>query len=85
MSAEKVQKLVEGIVISDKMQKTIVVRVARKEKHRKYGKMIEKQTILYAHDEHDRGKEGNKVLIKERAPVSKTKAWELVEVVDSKG
>lgn len=70
-----------GKVISDKMQKTIVVMVERTVKHAKYGKMIKRSTKMHAHDENQISKIGDTVKIRESKPISKTKTWELVEVI----
>lgn len=70
-----------GKVISDKMQKTIVVLVERTVKHPKYGKILKRNTKLHAHDENQVCQIGNVVKIRETRPLSKTKSWELVEVI----
>jgi small subunit ribosomal protein S17 len=70
-----------GKVVSDKMQKTIVVSVERTFKHPKYGKILRRRTKLHAHDENQSCKIGNIVRIRETRPISKTKCWELVEVI----
>ncbi|MFC3908605.1 30S ribosomal protein S17 [Legionella dresdenensis] len=70
-----------GKIVSDKMQKTIVVLVERTVKHPKYGKIMKRRTKLHAHDENQVGKIGNMVKIRETRPLSKTKCWELVEVI----
>ncbi|MBJ15665.1 MAG: 30S ribosomal protein S17 [Legionellaceae bacterium] len=70
-----------GKVISDKMQKTIVVAIERSVKHPKYGKIIKRQTKLHAHDENQVSKIGDRVKIKESRPLSKTKSWILLEVI----
>lgn len=70
-----------GKVISDKMDKTVVVLVERKVQHPKYGKYIKRSTKLHAHDEGNASKIGDIVLIKASRPRSKTKTWELVKVV----
>lgn len=70
-----------GKVVSDKMQKTIVVLVERTVKHPKYGKIMRRNTKVHAHDENQVCKIGNTVRIRESRPLSKTKAWELVEVI----
>ena len=64
-----------GKVISDKMQKTIVVAIERSVKHPKYGKIIKRQTKLHAHDENQVSKIGDRVKIKESRPLSKTKSY----------
>ena len=74
-------RILIGKVISDKMQKTIVVSVERAVRHPKYGKIMRKTTKLHAHDEEQKSKMGNIVKIRESRPLSKTKCWELVEVI----
>lgn len=74
-------KFVTGTVISDKMQKTIVVAVERTVKHPKYGKILRRRSKLYAHDENGVCKVGNTVKIRESRPLSKMKNWVLVEVI----
>lgn len=70
-----------GKVISDKMNKTIVVQVERTVKHPKYGKIMKRRTKLHAHDENQVCKIGNTVKIRESRPISKMKSWVLVEVI----
>ena len=70
-----------GKVVSDKMQKTIVVVVERTVKHPKYGKIMRRRTKLHAHDENQVCKIGNTVKLRESRPLSKTKTWVLVEVI----
>lgn len=70
-----------GKVVSDKMQKTIVVMIERSVKHPKYGKIMKRRTKLHAHDENQIGKIGNVVRIRESRPLSKKKCWVLVEVI----
>lgn len=79
---EKVSKMLEGVVVSDKMDKTIVVLVERKVRHPKYEKILIRSTKFHVHDEKEDAKMGDKVLIKESRPVSKTKAWVLASVVE---
>ena len=71
-----------GIVVSNKMDKTIVVAVGTKEKHPIYGKFVKKTTKYVAQDENNECSEGDKVLIMETRPLSKTKRWRLVEIVE---
>ncbi len=75
------RKLNEGVVISNKMEKTVTVRVTTKMLHPKYGKVIERHTKLYAHDETDALEIGQKVRIMETRPLSKLKRWRVVEVI----
>ena len=71
-----------GVVTSDKMQKSIVVAVERKVKHPKYGKFVKKTTKFIAHDEKNDCNIGDTVKIMETRPLSKTKNWRLVEIVE---
>lgn len=71
-----------GIVVSNKMDKTIVVAVKRKEKHPIYGKFVNKTTKFVAHDEKNECDEGDKVKIMETRPLSKSKCWRLLEIVE---
>lgn len=70
-----------GIVLSNKMQKTIVVRVGRSTKHEKYKKIIKQYKKFKVHDEKNQAKVGDKVLIEETRPISKDKHFRLVEVL----
>jgi small subunit ribosomal protein S17 len=71
-----------GVVTSDKMDKTITVAVERKVKHPIYGKFVKKTTKFHAHDEKQECTIGDVVKIMETRPLSKTKRWRLVEVVE---
>ena len=71
-----------GIVVSNKMEKTIVVAVKRKVKHPIYGKFVNKTTKFVAHDEKNESNEGDTVRIMETRPLSKTKCWRLVEIIE---
>jgi small subunit ribosomal protein S17 len=71
-----------GIVTSNKMEKSIVVAVERKVKHPKYGKFVKNTTKFVAHDEKNDCNEGDTVKIMETRPLSKSKNWRLVEVVE---
>lgn len=70
-----------GKIVSDKMQKTIVVMVERTVKHPKYGKIMKRRSKLHVHDENQVGKIGNIVRIRESRPLSKLKSWVLVEII----
>ncbi|MEJ7827429.1 MAG: 30S ribosomal protein S17 [Segetibacter sp.] len=76
------RKVRVGIVSSNKMDKTITVKVERKVKHPLYGKFIKKTTGFHAHDEKNECSIGDIVKIMEARPMSKTKRWRLVEVVE---
>ena len=71
-----------GVVVSDKMDKTIVVAVERKEMHPLYGKFVKKTTKFVAQDEKNECGIGDTVRIMETRPLSKTKNWRLVEIVE---
>ncbi|HWV72094.1 MAG TPA: 30S ribosomal protein S17 [Pseudosphingobacterium sp.] len=71
-----------GLVVSNKMDKSIVVTVERKVKHPIYGKFVKKTTKFKAHDEANTCGIGDKVLIMETRPLSKTKNWRLVEILE---
>ena len=81
--SEKTVRTLTGKVVSDKMDKSIVVLIERRVQHPLYGKLIRRSTKLHAHDENNTAKLGDVVTIKESRPISKTKAWTLVEVVEA--
>ena len=70
-----------GEVVSDKMDKTIAVRVYKTVRHEKYGKYQKSSVVFKAHDEKNEAKMGDKVLIRESRPMSRTKRWKLVQVM----
>jgi len=71
-----------GLVVSDKMQKTVVVAVDRRVPHPVYGKMVTRTKRLKAHDEENSAKQGDTVRIMETRPLSKDKRWRVVEIVE---
>jgi small subunit ribosomal protein S17 len=71
-----------GLVVSSKMDKTITVAIERQVKHPIYGKFIKQTTKLKAHDENNEANEGDTVRIQETRPLSKTKRWRLIEIVE---
>lgn len=71
-----------GVVVSNKMDKSVVVAVKRKVKHPIYGKFVNKTTKFVAHDETNTCNEGDTVTIMETRPLSKTKRWRLVEIIE---
>lgn len=81
MEARSSRKEKVGIVVSDKMEKTIVVRIDRSTKHPIYNRVMSKSTKLMAHDEKKEAKIGDKVRIEETRPLSKNKRWRLVEIL----
>ena len=85
MTEQLTQRTLTGRVVSDKMDKSIVVLIERRVQHPVYGKMIRRSTKIHAHDELNVCKTGDVVTIKECSPLSKTKAWTLVEVVEAAG
>ncbi len=82
MVERKLRKTKTGTVRSDKMDKTITVAVERKVKHPIYGKFVKKTTKFHAHDEKNEAKPGDVVRIMETRPLSKTKRWRLVEIIE---
>ncbi|MBS1510441.1 MAG: 30S ribosomal protein S17 [Bacteroidetes bacterium] len=82
MAERNLRKTKLGVVSSNKMDKTITVNVERKVKHPLYGKFVKKSTKFHAHDEKNECNIGDTVKIMETRPMSKTKRWRLVEVVE---
>jgi small subunit ribosomal protein S17 len=82
METRNLRKTRTGVVTSNKMTKTITVAVERKVKHPIYGKFVKKTTKFHAHDEKDECTIGDIVKIMETRPMSKTKRWRLVEVIE---
>jgi small subunit ribosomal protein S17 len=70
-----------GLVVSDKMNKTVVVAIENRSPHPKYGKIVVRTKRYKAHDEENRCKEGDRVRIQETRPLSKTKRWEVKEIL----
>ncbi|MCL2936824.1 MAG: 30S ribosomal protein S17 [Trichodesmium sp. St15_bin1_1] len=73
-----------GVVVSNKMQKTIVVAIENRSAHPKYGKTVVKTKKYKVHDEENKCNEGDRVRIRETRPLSRTKRWELTEIITSK-
>ena len=82
MEARNLRKQRQGVVTSDKMDKTIVVSSKFTEKHPIYGKFVQKTKKYHAHDENNDAHIGDTVLIMETRPLSKTKRWRLVQIVE---
>jgi small subunit ribosomal protein S17 len=78
------QVTVQGRVVSDRMQKTIVVKAERKVKHPRYGKYIRRYTTYYAHDENDDASTGDIVELAATRPLSRQKRWRLLRIVAAK-
>ncbi|MCX2974877.1 30S ribosomal protein S17 [Halieaceae bacterium IMCC8485] len=82
-AAEKRTRTATGRVVSNKMDKTITVLVERRVKHPVYGKYITRSSKIHAHDESNQCDIGDTVTVAETRPISKSKTWNLVEVVES--
>ena len=78
----KVQRSVQGNVLSARADKSITVLIERQVKHPLYKKIIRRSTKLHAHDEQNECNEGDTVIIEECRPLSKTKSWRLVEIIN---
>jgi small subunit ribosomal protein S17 len=76
------RKVREGIVVSTKMDKTVVVAVIDRVRHRRYGKTLQRTRRLYAHDEANDAREGDRVRLREIRPLSRQKRWRVVEVLE---
>ena len=76
------RKVREGIVVSTKMDKTVVVAIVDRVRHRRYGKTMQRTSHLYAHDEQNDAREGDRVRVAETRPLSKLKHWRVVEVLE---
>jgi small subunit ribosomal protein S17 len=79
---ETTRKVREGVVVSDKMESTIVIAVRDRVRHRRFGKTVQRTKRLYAHDERNEAKVGDVVRITETRPLSKLKRWRLVEIIE---
>jgi small subunit ribosomal protein S17 len=73
-----------GLVVSDKMQKTVVVAIESRDSHQKYGKIVVTTKRYKVHDEENNCKEGDRVRIQETRPLSKTKRWQVKEILSSR-
>lgn len=82
METRSLRKEKVGLVVSNKMDKSISVVIERKVKHPKYGKFIKKSSKFMAHDEKNECNEGDTVKIMETRPLSKSKCWRLVEIIE---
>ena len=76
------RKVREGIVVSAKMDKTVVVAVVDRVQHRRYGKTLQRTKRLYAHDDANDAREGDRVRVTETRPLSKQKRWRVLEVLE---
>jgi small subunit ribosomal protein S17 len=77
------KRVLTGLIVSDKGEKTVVVNVERKVKHPLYGKIIRRSKKYHAHDEQNEFKQGETVRIEETAPISKLKTWKVVDRVNT--
>ena len=82
-AAQSTARTLQGRVVSDKMDKTITVLIERRVKHPVYGKYITRSSKVHAHDEDNRAGMGDIVVVAESRPLSKTKSWILVDVVET--
>ena len=82
MADRNIRKTMTGVVTSDKMDKTITVRVVNNVKHPLYGKIVKRTYKLQAHDENNECRVGDRVRVMETRPLSKSKRWRLVEIVE---
>ena len=79
--APRVQKIRQGVVVSDRADKTITVRIDTARRHRRYEKIVRTSSTLHAHDEANDAHIGDTVIVREARPLSRTKRWRLIEVV----
>ena len=82
VTRENPRKVREGIVVSDKMNSTLVVAVNERVRHPRYGKTVQRTKKLYVHDENNEAKVGDRVRVQETRPLSKLKRWRLTEIVE---
>ena len=82
METRNLRKVRQGVVISTKMDKTIVIASKFKEKHPMYGKFVQKTKKYHVHDEMNEAQVGDTVQIMETRPLSKTKRWRLVQIIE---
>lgn len=82
MSEAKVLRTLKGRVVSDKMDKTITVLIERRVRHPLYGKFVTRSKKIHVHDERNEARVGDIVTVTSSRPISKTKTWRLVEVVE---
>jgi len=82
-ASDKRTRVATGKVVSNKMDKTITVLIERREKHPVYGKYITRSSKIHAHDENNQCGIGDTVTVAESRPISRTKTWKLLEIVES--
>jgi small subunit ribosomal protein S17 len=83
--SNETNRILTGRVTSNKMQKTITVLIERRVKHPIYGKFITRSTKVHAHDENNQCQIGDMVTVQQSRPISKTKAWRLLDIVERAG
>lgn len=81
-ASDTIERTLTGRVVSNKMNKSVTVKIERLVKHPVYGKYIRRSTKLHVHDETNQCQEGDLVTIRQCRPISKTKSWTLVEIVE---
>ncbi|MGO9341409.1 MAG: 30S ribosomal protein S17 [Acidimicrobiales bacterium] len=81
-SGRRARKIREGLVVSDKMQSTVVVAVTERVRHARYGKTVQRTKKLYAHDDQFEARIGDRVRVAETRPISKLKRWRVTEVLE---
>ena len=81
-ASDNIERTLTGRVVSNKMDKSVTVKIERLVKHPMYGKYIRRSTKLHVHDETNQCQEGDLVTIRQCRPISKTKSWTLVEIVE---
>ncbi len=81
-TVRNLRKSREGVVVSSKMNKTIVVAIVERIRHQKYEKFVTRTKKLYAHDESNEAKVGDRVRVMETRPLSKLKRWRVVEILE---
>jgi len=79
---ENPRKVREGVVVSNKMNSTVVVAIVERVSHARYGKTVQRTKKLYVHDENNDAKPGDRVRVQETRPLSKLKRWRLTEIVE---
>lgn len=83
MSELKVKRIATGRVVSEKMDKTVIVEILRKVKHPKYGKYVKRITRMFIHDPENRCKVGDLITVESCRPLSKQKTWILVDILET--
>ena len=82
MESRGLRKVRTGVVVSNKMDKSVLVEIERMVKHPKYGKIVKRSSKFMAHDDKNECKEGDTVSIMETRPISKSKCWRVVKIIE---